>query len=478
MTMTLRPVRPLAVPPAGSGLTSVPGRTGDLPLIGDMVRYLTDPTAYLRALYAEHGSVAWRSAVGRKIVALLGPEAAQIVQDNKNKDFAHGPGYDPIIGQIFGNSVMLMDFDEHLFHKRIMQLAFGRPQLTSYLDGMNTAIETHVGDWQRERAMEISPAFHRLALTIATRTFLGAELGAQADAMGEAFQNCVFALSSPIRLRVPGHSVRVPGLGAHLPGTAWSRGLASRAFLEREIRSMIPAKRAGQDKDLFSELCRATTEDGATYTDDDIVNHMIFLMFAAHDTSTATMTTMAYHLAKHPEWQQRCREESLALGAHASYDDIQQRMPALDLVMKESLRLTPPVPQLFRAAVRDTEVLGHYIPKGTVVAVLPQFGHLMSEYWSDPERFDPERFAEPRREDKSHRLAWMPFGSGVHKCIGMHFAGLEIKATMHQMLRSFEWSVPAGYRMRMSATGMPHARDGLPVRIGSVPSGSAVRATG
>src|SRR5687767_12547140 len=157
---------------------------------------------------------------------------------------------------------------------------------------------------------------------------------------------------------------------------------------------------------------------------------MIFALMAAHDTTTITMTTMAYYLAKNPEWQERCRAESQAIGKRElDFEDL-DKLPSLDLVMKESLRLCSPVPGLPREAVKDTQVLGFHIPKGTLVNVATFTNHYLAEYWPDPERFDPERFAPERREDKIHQYAWEPFGGGVHKCIGLHFAGMQVKAIL------------------------------------------------
>jgi cytochrome P450 len=91
--------------------------------------------------------------------------------------------------------------------------------------------------------------------------------------------------------------------------------------------------------------------------------------------------------------------------------------------------------------------------------------HHLPGLWPDPERFDPERFAEHRREDKVHRYAYLPFGNGVHKCIGMYFGGMEVKATMHQLLLRQRWSVGADYRMPVDLRSLPRPRDGLPITV-------------
>lgn len=134
-------------------------------------------------------------------------------------------------------------------------------------------------------------------------------------------------------------------------------------------------------------------------------------------------------------------------------------------MIKEALRLVAPVPALARRTVKDTSVLGHFVPAGTLASAAIGFTHHMEEYWPDPERFDPERFAEHRREDKVHQHAWEPFGTGAHKCIGMRFGTVEIKAIMHQMLQRFRWTVPEGYEMPIDTTALPVPADGMPVTL-------------
>ena len=185
---------------------------------------------------------------------------------------------------------------------------------------------------------------------------------------------------------------------------------------------------------------------------------------AAHDTSTITMTQMCYRMAKSPQWQVRAREQSRELGSELSYDDL-AALTDLDLIMKESLRMCTPVPAHPRMTVQDTEIQGYYLPKGTMVTVPSMINHLDPEYWKDPWTFDPERFSKERAEDKVHRMAWSPFGGGVHKCIGLYFGQMEVKTIMHQLLRNFEWSVPDSYEIPMNYASLPIPKDSFPVTL-------------
>ena len=243
-----------------------------------------------------------------------------------------------------------------------------------------------------------------------------------------------------------------------MPPFTWWRGLKARKLLEDYFARAGQGARGKEGTDLLTVLCQTEDEDGNRFSDEDIVNHMIFLMMAAHDTSTSTATTMAYNLAANPEWQERCRDESDRLGDGPLDIESLEKLESLDLVMNESIRLVTPVQWAMRQAVRDTDLLGYYIPKGTNVIAYPGMNHRLPELWTDPVKFDPERFAEPRNEHKKHRYAFTPFGGGAHKCIGMVFGQLEIKTIMHRLLRRTGWSWPGPVTSRRGTTAACRCR--------------------
>ncbi|MGH3931364.1 MAG: cytochrome P450 [Pseudonocardiaceae bacterium] len=443
--------RMLAPAPPESGLAPIAGDRG-LPLIGYTWQVLHDPLGVARRRYELHGPVSWFNSFGARMVVLLGPDAAGVALGNRDRAFSNGGAWDYFLGPFFRRGVLLLDFDEHRHHRRIMQQAFTPARLAGYLTAMNPSIAAGLQNWTPGPGFRVYPAVKRLTLDLATDIFMGGvHLDVRAEQINRAFIDCVRAATAYVRTSVP--------------GGRWRRGLIGRRMLEDFLYEHLPSVRDRNSDDLFAALCRAESEDGHRFTDTDVVNHMILLLMAAHDTTTATITTIMEYLSRYPEWQQRCRTESSALGtAPLGYADL-DALVSLDLVMKEALRLVVPVPWLPRKTVADTEVLGHFLPAGTMVTIGMHFTHHMAEYWPDPERFDPERFAEHRREDKVHRFAWVPFGGGVHKCIGLYFAGVQIKAVLHQLLLRYRWSTPPGYQAPMDYTSLPRPKDGLPVQL-------------
>lgn len=336
-------------------------------------------------------------------------------------------------------------------HRRIMQSAFAHEALVAYLGGMQRRVEHDLAAWRPDQSFLVFDHLKLLTLNVGSEVFIGQAPGAQASAMNKAFLATVRAGSGLIRFG--------------LPGSRWQAGLVGRRVLEDFFYRELPGKRAAPGADLFSRLCQARTESGELFTDEDVVNHIIFVLMAAHDTSTITLTNMIYHLGKQPAWQDRLREESRALGKTGlAFEDL-ERLEGMTLAMKEALRICPPVPMLPRGTARECEFNNARIPAGTMVSISPWLTHKLPQWWRDPEAFDPERFAPARGEDRQHPFLWVPFGGGAHKCIGLHFGQMEIKTVLHQMLLRFRWSVPADYVMEQDFTSLPIPKDRLPVRL-------------
>lgn len=442
----------LAEPPPGSGLKPVMGDSG-LPILGHIIELFRGGPDYILHMYKTHGPVILADSPILPSIVALGPDATQTIFSNKNKDYSQ-KGWHPVIGPFFNRGLMMLDFEEHMYHRRIMQEAFTRSRLAGYVEHIDKVASAIVADWPtNDSRFLFHPAMKELTLDIASMVFMGHEPGTDHDLVTKI--NRAFTTTT----RAGGAIIRYP-----VPPFKWWRGLQARKVLDDYFAERVKERRKAEGTDMLTVLCHTEDEDGNSFTDEDIVNHMIFLMMAAHDTSTSTTTTMAYHLAAHPEWQERCRDESARLGDGPLDIESLEKLEALDLVMNESLRLVTPLPFNYRQTVRDTELLGYYVPAGTNVGTWPGMNHRLPELWTDPEKFDPDRFAEPRAEHKRHRYAFAPFGGGAHKCIGMVFGQLEVKTVVHRLLRRYRLELPRpGYTPRYDYGGMPVPMDGMPI---------------
>ncbi|MBO0680913.1 cytochrome P450 [Mycolicibacterium sp. S2-37] len=444
-------VRALADPPPGSGLEPVLGDYG-FPVLGHVMSSIADPLDFARRRYERYGPVSWAGGVGFRVVQLMGPEALETAWINKDKAFSSTRGWAPVIGPFFHRGIMLLDFDEHRDHRRIMQHAFTRSALDGYLELMRPGIENAIAGWPTATGFHFYPSVKRLLLDQAAEVFVGARLGAESDRLSADFHDTVCGGQALIR--------------ADVPGGTWARGLRARTRLERYFADAVPARRAGDGTDLFSMLCRVRTEDGDRFSDGDIVNHMIFLLMAAHDTSAIAVSMLVYELGRNIQWQNLLRDEALAdPNDELTMSDLAAGYPLLDAAFKEALRMYAPAGTLFRQAIADTEVAGHFIPRKSQVAINVYASMRLSDWWPDPDRFDPGRFLEGADPKPVHRYAFAPFGGGVHKCLGQQFADMNVKVIMHHLLRRCEWRVPAGYEPLLSWGTGPTPADGLPISL-------------
>jgi cytochrome P450 len=240
------------------------------------------------------------------------------------------------------------------------------------------------------------------------------------------------------------------------------RGIRGRDFLRNTFRSMIAERRATGGEDFFSQMCLAKDEDGQSWSEDQILNQFNLLIMAAHDTTATSLTVMMAALGSHPEWQERLVQEVASLGEGPLDEDALSKMVETDKVFREALRLVPPVPFIPRRATRDFHWQGYDIPAGTSLALNPGVTMLSDELFTNPTAFDPDRFSPERAEDRVHRFAWTPFGGGAHKCLGMHFATMQVKLFIATLFRSRGLLLPGG-APQWQRMPIPKPKGGLPV---------------
>src|SRR5213082_4286063 len=311
-------------PPKRNSLTHIPGDEG-WPLIGRTLNILADPKGEVERMAVKYGPVYRTHLFGETNVVLLGPEANELVLFDQAKLFSSTHGWAIVLGRLFPRGLMLLDFDEHRLHRRALSVAFKSGPMKSYLAQLDAGIAARVAQWKAQPgSMLFYPAMKQLTLDLAATSFLGADIGPEVNEITRAFIDMVAASVTPIR--------------QPWPGTQMARGVKGRQRIVAYFSEQIPLRRAKGGEDLFSQLCRATHEDGALLSTQDIVDHMSFLMMAAHDTLTSSLTSFIGALAANPQWQAKLRDEvdalNLAPGEPTTLDKL-EAMPMCEMAFKE-----------------------------------------------------------------------------------------------------------------------------------------------
>ncbi len=433
-------------------LAHIPGETG-IPVFGTTLQLVSDPVGYGKRMHATYGAVFRSRPFGVNQVTLIGPEANELLLFDREKLFSSEQGWGPALDQLFPRGLMLIDFEHHRVDRRALSIAFKPEPMRHYADALNRGIAKGVAEWGGGQPggapMLFYPAIKQLTLDLAADSFLGIPWGPEAQKVNQAFVDLVNASIGVVR--------------KPLPFTAMGRGVAGRKFLvELFTAETLKRRETGGGQDMFSQFANATREDGSLLDVSQVVDHMIFLMLAAHDTITSAASSLLYYLLKNPEWQIKLRAEAMAVTGgtgNVGYDDM-ARMELTEMAFKESLRLIPPVPGLPRRALREFTFGGYRIPAGTQVGISPQITQKMPEHWPDPLRFDPMRFTAAEVA-KRHKYAWVPFGGGAHMCVGLHFAYMQIKILIAQVLTRYELVLEEGYDPPWAPWPIPKPKDGM-----------------
>jgi len=417
-----------------SALAHIPGDEG-WPVVGVIPRYIYGMDGLVKDFHQRFGDVARMKIPGSRGLFVFGADNYQRIFLDAERIFSNRSGYEATIGHLFRGALLLQDFEEHRFQRRILQTAFKTEALRQYPVLMNPIIATQLEAWSGRSFPEMHRHIKHLLLTISARTFFGIEAtGGEAEKLCRLFSELIDGLVTMVHWDVPGFK--------------FHRGIRARKALERYFREIIPLRRHGDGQDVLSHMCRETNEAGEPFSDDDILNQAIFLLFAAHDTTTSLLNNLLLHTAMDAQLQGRLRAESAALDrAQPGFDDLAS-LTLLDHCIDECLRLYPPAPFTLRCTLQDCEISGHRVPANTMLYLPMLFNQRDPAFWSEPDRFDPDRFAPGREEHKRHKFCYHPFGGGAHKCIGLHFARMMAKCFMHQLLLQHRYELPAAYRPR------------------------------
>lgn len=436
-------------------LDHIPGEAG-WPIVGNTFRMLADPHAFVKQMVAKYGKVYKGRAFGGWQVALIGAEANELMLFDRDKIFSSEQGWGPILDKLFPRGLMLIDFEHHRVDRRALSIAFKPEPMRHYSGALNRGIAREVAGWGGP-PMLFYPAIKQLTLDLAADSFIGIPWGPEADRINQAFVDMVQASVAPVR--------------RPLPFTQMKKGVDGRTFLvDYFTRETLRRREEGGGQDMFSQFATATREDGSLLPVDEVVDHMNFLMMAAHDTITSSATSLIYLLAKNPDWQDKLRQEFTAVtgGPDASgnprpldYDDL-GKLELTEMAFKEALRMIPPVPSMPRRALKSFEYGGYTIPAGTMVGINIHYVHHSEEYWPEPEKFDPMRFT-PEQVRARHKYAWVPFGGGAHMCLGLHFAYMQVKILLAQLLQRYSIEIAEGYDPDWQAWPIPKPKDGLKV---------------
>jgi cytochrome P450 len=437
------------------------------------LRFALDPITYTERLFDEYGPIAALvRGRSRPIVSteknvpqtlfLHGPElnrAFLTSEDDFHKCALSGPLYPtdperprtrPLTRLLTG--LFHVNGQEHRRHRRLMMPAFHKARIEAYRDDMVAITRTLMSDFRPGTVRDLRPDFLELTLRIAAKTLLGEDIGQAGLDMAREWQTWLELFRS---------SVALPW---DVPGIPYRRFLNLSRSIDRRVSEVIEERRRSGERgrDILSMLLETTDENGAGLSDDEIVGHVSVIFAAGHETSSNALCWTIFLLSQHPRVLADLIEEldGVLKGEPPRVEDL-ERLPLLERVVKESLRVFPPVPFNHRICARDCELGGYDVLRGTELISSIYRTQRDPDVYPDAARFLPSRWEKLEIAP----YIYNPFGAGPRACIGMTFAMMELRIVLAMLLQAFRFELPPDTRVDRFVSITLSPRPSLPLRI-------------
>lgn len=407
---------------------------------GHLEEFRTDPIGLMARVRAECGDVGSFQLADKQVILLTGAQPGEFFFRSADEDLDQAEAY-PFMTPIFGKGVV---FDASPERRREMlhNSALRGDHMKSHAATIEHEVRRMIADWGDSGEVDLLDFFAELTIYTSSACLIGRKFRDQLDSRFATYYHLLERGTDPLcyvdpYLPIESFRVRDEARQALVALVA--------EIMEQRIANPPRDKR---DRDMLDVLVSITDDQGAPrFSADEITGMFISLMFAGHHTSSGTSSWTLIELLRHPEVYAEViaeLDELYADGQEVSFHALRQ-IPTLENVLKETLRLHPPLIILMRVAQGEFDVAGYPIHRGDFVAASPAISNRIAEDFPDPDAFDPDRYVKPREEDVVHRWTWIPFGAGRHRCVGAAFATMQIKAIFSILLReySFEMAQPA-----------------------------------
>jgi cytochrome P450 len=419
-----------------------------------------DPLPLLLGAYEEHGPIFSMRLLHTRVIFMLGPEANHFVTVGHPENFHWRESSFGDLIPLLGDGLLTIDDDYHDRARAIMMPAFHREQVAASMAAMEVEAAAAIDRLAPGTVADVYDWMRNLAMRIAMRALLGLDPdeAGKGAAAAEHFERALGYYGIDYGLRL-----------LRGPGSPWRKMQASRKILDEIVFAEVARRRAEPDperRDILSLLVSARGEGGETFSDREVRDQVMTLMFAGHDTSTSTLTFMMHELARHPEVVAKLAEEEQRVlgGATPTPEQLEREMPYLDMVLDEVLRLYPPAWIGPRRAVREFEFGGYTVPRSAYVNYVSWASHRIPEVFPDPEAFIPERFTRERKAALP-RGAYVPFGGGQRICIGKRFGQTEVKLVATMLLQRRRLGALPGRTMTVRQMPTLSPKGGLGMRV-------------
>ncbi|NKY31078.1 cytochrome P450 [Nocardia gamkensis] len=403
---------------------------------GHLEEFRVDPIGLMRRVRAECGDVGSFDLAGRQVILLSGAEANEFFFRSGDEDLDQAAAY-PFMKPIFGDGVVF-DASPERRKEMLHNQALRAEHMRGHAATIAREVERMLARWGDEGEIDLLDFFAELTIYTSSACLIGVKFRNDLD---DRFAHLYHDLERG--------TDALAYVDPYAPIESFRRRDQARAELVELVQAIMDRRAAApptgkDDRDMLDVLISIPGDNGEPrFSASEITGIFISMMFAGHHTTSGTAAWTIIELLRHPEVLGRVvaeLDELYADGSDISFGALRQ-IPHLESVLKETLRLHPPLIILMRVARGEFEVCGHRIEPGDHVAATPAISNRIPEDFPDPDAFDPSRYIDPDQADLVNRWTWIPFGAGRHRCVGAAFALMQLKAIFSLLLRDWEFEM-------------------------------------
>ncbi|KAF7121283.1 hypothetical protein RHSIM_Rhsim13G0059700 [Rhododendron simsii] len=449
------------------GSKNLPKGSLGFPLIGETISFLRahkkeQGAEWINERVAKYGPIFKTSVMGTPTVIIVGVAGNKFVLGSSDVVFA--TNRPKRISALQGKyNIFELSGSRYRLVKRAM-LSFLQPEsLQNYVKRMDELVTTSLlKEIKQKDTIKIVNFMQKLTFSVACDILFDIKDEATKEAFFGDFRILFKALGSfPIKF----------------PGSAYSRGLEARARISNRLLPILRKRKEelstgvlSSTNDVVSCLLALKGENEESISEAEVVDNFSILLIASHDTTAILLSLVVWKLSRDKQIYTKVLQEQMDILRDREAATIEENLTWVDIqkmkytwqVAQEMMRMIPPVFGTFRKALEDTNFGGYDIPKGWQVFTVAHGTHMEKDIFSSPMEFDPSRF------DKSSKpippYAYIPFGAGLHSCIGNEFARIETLTTIHKLVTKFEWS-PVYPDETITRKAVPYPSMGLPIKI-------------
>ena len=416
-----------------------PGPKGHF-LVGSLPEIQRDEFDFLMRQVHEHGDVVHVRVVNHHAYVLSHPRDIETVLVSKSSNFIKSV-FLRESKALFGDGLLTSEGSLWQEQRRALQPTFHHDHIVFYTRTMADSTARMLAAWQDGEERDVHQDMTRLTMEIVAKILFGEEITSDVEQACKSFGLFFKQYDERFGLYL---------IPEWLPTPENIRYWRAIKRLDEIVLRIIRRKRAngnGQSLDVLSMLLRGRDGNGAEMEERQVRDEMMTLFFTGHETTALALAWTFYLLGQNPETEQKLQKEvdTVLEGRAPTFQDL-ARMPFLEMVFKESLRLYPPAYGVVREALSDCEIGGYPIPKGSTLAMFQWVVHRDPRFFDRPEDFVPERWENDFAKTLP-RCAYFPFGAGPRLCIGNTFAQAEVPMLLATIIQKFQLKLVLGHRV-------------------------------